>query len=157
MQRCPLRLRLGLSLSGAAVIAALGCGKDPVAPSEPGVPIPLASVTASSPLLFRYISNGSYHTCGVTLDDRAYCWGLNTHGGVGDGTTTDRNAPVRVARGLRLTQISAGTDHTCGVDRQQRAYCWGLNEFGTLGDGSTTNRHRPVRVLGNLRFRQISA
>jgi alpha-tubulin suppressor-like RCC1 family protein len=40
---------------------------------------------------------GQYHTCGVTLGNVAYCWGLNSEGQLGDGTTTTRLTPVAVA------------------------------------------------------------
>jgi alpha-tubulin suppressor-like RCC1 family protein len=36
------------------------------------------------------------HTCGLTRDNEAYCWGDNEFGRLGDGTTTQRLAPVRV-------------------------------------------------------------
>jgi alpha-tubulin suppressor-like RCC1 family protein len=39
---------------------------------------------------------GNY-TCGVTTDARGYCWGENTEGYLGDGTTTSRSTPVPIA------------------------------------------------------------
>jgi alpha-tubulin suppressor-like RCC1 family protein len=37
------------------------------------------------------------HTCGLTSSGAVYCWGLNDHGQLGDGTTTQRLAPTLVA------------------------------------------------------------
>jgi len=51
-------------------------------------------------LTFRAISAGYDHTCAVTTDGAAYCWGSNSTGAVGDGTTSDRTSPVLVAGGL---------------------------------------------------------
>jgi hypothetical protein len=32
------------------------------------------------------VSTGFFHTCGVTTAKRAYCWGDNIRGQIGDGT-----------------------------------------------------------------------
>jgi len=42
------------------------------------------------------ISAGSRHTLGLTTSGEAYAWGCNSHGQLGDGTTTDRWTPVKV-------------------------------------------------------------
>jgi len=42
------------------------------------------------------VDGGSQHTCGVTTEGDAYCWGYNGYGGLGDGTTTDSSVPVKV-------------------------------------------------------------
>jgi alpha-tubulin suppressor-like RCC1 family protein len=48
-------------------------------------------------LKFRSISAGAAHTCGVTTDHHVFCWGSNSDGQLGDGTTTDRPMPVQVS------------------------------------------------------------
>jgi alpha-tubulin suppressor-like RCC1 family protein len=45
------------------------------------------------------VSAGWLSTCGVTTDHRAYCWGENSDGQLGDGTTTQRLTPVPVVGG----------------------------------------------------------
>jgi alpha-tubulin suppressor-like RCC1 family protein len=45
---------------------------------------------------FKQVSAGVWHACGTTAA-AAYCWGYNSFGQVGDGTTTDRLTPVPVA------------------------------------------------------------
>jgi alpha-tubulin suppressor-like RCC1 family protein len=106
---------------------------------------------------FRQVSGGSSHTCGVATDGLAYCWGRNTSGQLGDGTTTDRSTPARVFGGRKFRQIDAGYSHTCGVTAERRAYCWGKNDSGQLGDGTTSDRRRPVPVAGGRLFRQVAA
>jgi alpha-tubulin suppressor-like RCC1 family protein len=104
---------------------------------------------------FRYnlgaltlVSAGGSHTCGVTTDDRAYCWGSNWAGQVGDGTMVRRLAPVAVAGGHQFRQVAVGGSHACGVTTNDRAYCWGYNGNGRLGDGTTVTRLVPVPVVG---------
>jgi alpha-tubulin suppressor-like RCC1 family protein len=109
-------------------------------------------------LRFHEVDAGTLHTCGLTPGNRAYCWGDNEFGLLGDGTTTNRLTPVAVAGGLQFLQVSTGENfHTCGVATGNRAYCWGTNFTGQLGDGTTTRRLTPVAVAGRLRFREVSA
>jgi alpha-tubulin suppressor-like RCC1 family protein len=110
-------------------------------------------------LRFRQISAGAEHTCGITTDSLAYCWGRNRYGRLGDGTTTDRSRPTAVAGGRKFRQIDAGSMHTCGLTPANRVYCWGNNGSGQVGDGTVivAGRLRPVAVAGAHLFRHIAA
>ncbi len=48
-------------------------------------------------LTFANVDAGAYHTCGVTTAGETYCWGRNDSGQVGDGTTSNRDAPRLVS------------------------------------------------------------
>ena len=134
-------------------LSAAGCREDltglPADKSEPAL-----AVTAVAPLAFAQVSAGESHTCGVTSDNRMYCWG---GGGLGDGTTTRRLKPVPIGGALRFRQVSAGISYTCGVTTTYKAYCWGRNDDGTLGDGTRTIRLTPVAVAGGRLFRLVEA
>jgi alpha-tubulin suppressor-like RCC1 family protein len=109
-------------------------------------------------LRFRSISPGGAHTCGVTTDARAYCWGSGVQGQVGDGTTRDRTTPTLVAGGLRFREVTSGLFHSCGITTAGRAYCWGVNVSGQIGDGTDVPlRASPTAVTGGYVFRQIDA
>jgi alpha-tubulin suppressor-like RCC1 family protein len=142
--RPALMLVVGLGFS-------LGCSHDTESPTEPET-APLLASTSTAALAFSQVSGGTRHTCGLTLDQRLYCWGI---GYLGDGTNNWSPTPVAVATTLRFRQVSAAWFHTCAVTTDYRAYCWGNNQDGSLGDGTQTDRLKPVPVAGGLRFRQI--
>ena len=135
----------------AAVLIALGCREDAQAPNNDPAP----AATATQSMTFIVITSGTSHSCGVATDNRAYCWGDNFNGEIGDGTTTDRLKPTLVAGNLRFSVVSAGDNFTCGLTTLKKAYCWGWNDSGMLGDGTVIDRHMPVAVKGGLVFRQI--
>src|SRR5687768_4472971 len=89
--------RLAPLIAPALMVAALGCREDADSPTAPA-PTPALATGLTHVLAFRQVSAGPLrHTCGVTTDDRAYCWGINDNGQLGDGTTTQRLTPVPVA------------------------------------------------------------
>lgn len=100
------------------------------------------------------LSAGGNHSCALTDSGRAFCWGSNQFGQLGDGSDNAHSwVPVRVQTrgvpGLRpnnVVSISAGTGHTCALNDRGRAYCWGDNRWGQLGDGTTESRNIPVPV-----------
>ncbi|HEX5409026.1 MAG TPA: hypothetical protein VFW89_04575 [Gemmatimonadaceae bacterium] len=104
-------------------------------------------VQVSGDLTFTLVSGGWGSTCAVTAGGAAYCWGDNSSGELGDGSTTLRRAPVQVSGGLQFASVTVGNRHACGVTVIGNAYCWGLNTNGELGDSSTANSLFPVEVL----------
>ena len=84
------------------------------------------------------VDAGQAHTCAVGGDGTGYCWGDNSAGQLGDGSTEDRDQPSEVQglQGRMLVQVATGDRHTCAVDDEGAAWCWGA--------GSAV----PVRVTG---------
>jgi len=95
------------------------------------------------------IASSGTHNCALTSLGGVKCWGLNDHGQLGDGTETDRAAPVDVV-GLHgpAAAIATGAFHTCAVLRRGGIDCWGSNGSGQLGDGTTVDHSHPVAVAG---------
>ena len=89
-------------------------------------------------------------TCGIrspvvggVTQDLLYCWGYNGSGQLGDGTTTQRNAPLQVGSATNWDQVAVGDAHVCAVRStvvggvtNDNVYCWGGNGSGQLGKGS---------------------
>jgi alpha-tubulin suppressor-like RCC1 family protein len=98
------------------------------------------------------VSAGLGHTCAVTAAGAGWCWGANSSGQLGNGTTsTTATGPTMVqAFPSGLASISAGGVHTCAVTTAGAAKCWGLNNVGQLGNGTsgTTAVTAPVSVSG---------
>ncbi len=92
------------------------------------------------------VATGAVHTCALLTDASVWCWGQNSHGQVGDGTTTDRPTPVPVSGDHAFSALHAGGGSTCGITREGEELCWGLNQSGQLGDGTRTNRSVPTPV-----------
>lgn len=103
------------------------------------------------------VSAGGYHTCVVTVEDTAWCWGRNYRGVLGTGDVLGHRRPVQVVGGHPFSQISAGIWHTCGVTTAGEAYCWGWNAYGQLGNGTGVNSRVPTPVAGGLRFKTVTA
>jgi len=96
------------------------------------------------------ISSGGYHTCTILDDGSVSCWGRNSNGQLGDGTTTNRSTPTQTlsfGTGRTAVAISSGSSHTCAILDDGSASCWGNNAQGKLGDGTKTDRNRPTQTL----------
>ena len=92
------------------------------------------------------VSAGWFHSCAIA-DDDVYCWGSNSSGKLGDGTTTASSVPVRVqGLGSGITEVSAN-DESCAIVHDS-ALCRGINGYGNLGDGTVTDSSSPVAVMG---------
>ena len=94
------------------------------------------------------ISAGQAHTCAILATGVMRCWGRNNFGGLGDGTTTHRLAPVVVLSVSNAVAIGAGSNYTCALLADSTVRCWGSNNRGQLGDGTKTDWHTPVAVSG---------
>src|SRR3954470_17135265 len=111
-------------------------------PAEAPPGVPGASHCAATP------SAGDQHTCAIRNDATAWCWGRNTAGQLGDGTTDDHPLPTQVVQLTGVTAIAAGGRHTCAI-HDGVVSCWGINDSGQLGVSPTiTTSPVPAAVVG---------
>jgi alpha-tubulin suppressor-like RCC1 family protein len=117
----------------------------------------LTPTAVSGGLQFRQVAAGLEHTCGVTTSDRAYCWGSDSVGQVGDSVSAaHRLTPTRVKINRRFRQIDAGAGFSCAVTTTGKAFCWGNGRDGQVGDGKDFLRYWPVAVAGKHAFGRVT-
>jgi alpha-tubulin suppressor-like RCC1 family protein len=118
----------------------------------PGATSPMPSPTG---VRFRSVSAGTYTSCGVATDNRAYCWGRGEAGQLGNGNTRDHYQPQPVVLQpshfhlgdlLTFRTLAPGSRHTCGSTLENVVFCWGNGSLGQLGRAGTFTALMPLRV-----------
>ena len=85
---------------------------------------------------FSQISAGDRHSCALSVEGNAYCWGKNSEGEIGDGTKTTRLLPKKVGiSGIKFSSLSLGRYNSCATVEGGGGYCWGKNTNGMFGVG----------------------
>lgn len=114
-------------------------------------------VRVAGGLAYKAIDPGADHTCALTSSSRVYCWGSNSDGQLGDGTTAYHLSPAGIAGNRLYKQVSTGSSHSCALGLDNKAYCWGNNFSGQIGDGTNTRRLTPTAVSGGRSYQGLSA
>jgi hypothetical protein len=105
------------------------------------------AVTPASPGVSQVVA-GSQHACTLMADGTVKCWGGNTRGQVGDGTSYGRTTPATVVGLSDVRSVAAGGDRSCAVMSDGTVRCWGAVDPGELSLGSAGDQSRPVAVAG---------
>lgn len=126
----------GSNSSGQLGISA---GDDPSLPSE------VVGITGE----VLQIAGGYEHTCAIVREseiNNVYCWGSNTEGQLGTGTTQNSIQPTLVPGTQGAVQISAGKSHTTILKGSGIIQSWGANKEGQLGNGALFRRQLPIHL-----------
>ena len=138
-----------LALTSSGQVYAWGAGLDGQLGdgSTAGRTTPTA-VAFPSGTVVTQVSAGGDHSLALTATGTVYAWGDDSHGELGDGTTTSSDTPVAVPlpAGITFTDVSAGTTHSLAVGSDGSVWAWGMGASGQLGDGSFTDADSPTEV-----------
>jgi len=142
----------GVTVSGSAYCwGGGGSGKlGNGATTDSTIPVAVSAGTRSADDTFASLTVGVTFACGLTGAGKAFCWGSNSYGQLGNGTQVSASTPVTVSGGLLFRNISVGAETVCGVAMDDSAYCWGSNWSGLMATGSAngTPYTSPTRISG---------
>ena len=102
------------------------------------------------------VSAGDAITCAIVDNGSLYCWGTNSYGEVGIGTTGGTPyTPQWVDLGVGRTAVavSTGTTHTCATLDNGSISCWGSDYSGALGNGAgASDSSSPGLISGGFNW-----
>lgn len=103
------------------------------------------------------VSSGGRHSCAVSDDGRAICWGDNDHGelsgSVGGGRSTPTTEVVTLSG---ITAIAAGMHHSCALTASG-LFCWGDGLASGFGSDTGTPANVAPDPSGVIAFTGLSA
>jgi alpha-tubulin suppressor-like RCC1 family protein len=109
---------------------------------------------------FKQISLGNANAIGIKHDGTLWGWGNNNVSQLGDGTTTERTAPVQIGSDTNWATVACGTysigGHSIAIKTTGTLWAWGGNGSGQLGDGSTTTRTTPVQIGSDTNWATVA-
>jgi alpha-tubulin suppressor-like RCC1 family protein len=117
--------------------AVLGQGSSPVDTAVP--------VRISLPKPATQLAGTSDSMCALLSDATVECWGGNTFGQLGRGTTGAPLGPDRVLNLVGITSIAAGSAYVCATNRAT-TWCWGSNSVGQLAQPAGASIAAPIEM-----------
>lgn len=119
-----------------------GASSDAPVPVPQDIPIPAGDSVAGMAL-------GSTHSCALLTNGGVRCWGDNSFGKLGDGTSTlapQRSPSSKVDFVQPAIGLVAGNEHTCAHLADKSVWCWGNNRYGAIGTGTLGTSPLPAIV-----------
>lgn len=119
-------------------------------------PCSTAPVQVGTSTAWASVSAGGFDTLAIKTDGSLWGWGWNLFGELGDGTTTERDAPIHIGS-MTWKQVSVSADHAVAIAADGTVWAWGSNGSGGLGDHTTTARLVPTPITTTTDWRSVQA
>src|SRR5471032_1466376 len=149
-----------ITIGTTGIVTGKAVGPDTVTATV-GTVVGSTPVTVNAP--WRKVAAGGAHTVALKADGSLFSWGSNLQGQLGDGTNTDRVAPVQVQVTAPTTgtispwtMVAAGEEHTVALRADGTLWAWGDNSSGQVGNGSLVDLHAPLQI-GTSTWRAVAA
>ena len=123
------------------------------------IELTVATATASKPILrnqIKKVALGGTFSFIQTNDNKLFVFGMNTHGELGLGNTTNRSIPTEltvstatVSKPILRNQLKAaalGGFHSFVQTKDGKVFSFGRNNYGQLGLGNNSNQNSPVEL-----------
>ena len=96
----------------------------------------------------KFIYGGGHHSCALSVEKCAKCWGRGNYGQLGDGSTASRGNSssemgdawpcIDFGADFTVDTLGLGEDHSCAQSTNHAVRCWGDNTYNQLGIDSAT-------------------
>lgn len=132
------------SVLATNVLSTAGTDIDFVAAAQ-AAPVEIAALGST----VSQIAVGGFHACALLADGSVRCWGNNSAGQLGDGSSTGRAAPVTVS-GLpaRAIAVATGAIGSCALLDTGRVHCWGSVFGRQIDDPNGGRRTQGLPISG---------
>ena len=105
------------------------------------------------------ISASGNSACAVGQSGQVYCWGENSDGQLGDGSTRSSSIPIPIRSERRFDSVSIGISGACGLTVNGEVLCWGRSDLGLIGDAKSrglSDFRIPQKIVANASFVSLS-
>jgi len=106
---------------------------------------------------WQNVASGGATVHGIMPNGSLWAWGLNNLGQVGDGSTSNKNFPVRIGESNNWKSVNLLSFHSLALQNDASLYVFGGNNYGQLGDGTTTDRSIPTPIAAGSTWKVASA